>query len=50
MFVFADPGNQGPTLEHEFETGASAPARDLFAADRWLLNQIDRTLTRQEEN
>jgi len=42
-FLFQDGNQQGPTLEHKFETGASAPARDLFSAHRWLLNQIDRT-------
>lgn len=46
-FVFDDSRRQGATLEHQFETGASAPARDLFAAHRWLLNQIDRTLTEE---
>jgi hypothetical protein len=46
-FVFEDSRCQGATLEHQFETGASAPARDLFAAHRWLLNQIDRTLAQE---
>jgi len=46
-FIFDDTKAQAPTLEHQFETGAVAPARDLFAAHRLLLKQIDRT-RRQE--
>lgn len=46
-FMFDDAKAQAPTLEHQFETGAAAPARDLFAAHRLLLKHIDRT-RRQE--
>lgn len=35
-FVFDDPGNQGDTLELNFERGATAPATAIFASQRYL--------------
>jgi hypothetical protein len=39
-FIFADPDGRGPQLQLEYNRGAEVPARNLFASQTFLRQQM----------
>jgi hypothetical protein len=39
-FIFADPESRGPQLQLEYNRGAAVPARNLFASQTYLRQQM----------